>query len=95
MFLEMKVRLGQKALPVKKHRLAQKPLRVRRIPHIRRLRLVKQHPALRTRHMLKPKLVRRLLPDHRLNLIQRRKRLVRKSGDHSSRPPVSTKWLAA
>jgi hypothetical protein len=40
--------------------------------------------------MLKPKLVRRLLPDRKLNPIQRRKRLVRKNADSSSTPPLST-----
>jgi hypothetical protein len=39
--------------------------------------------------MLKPKLVRRLLPDRKLNPIQRRKRLVRKNADSSSTPPLS------
>jgi len=41
--------------------------------------------------MLKPKLVRRLLPDRKLKPIQRRKRLVRKNADSSSAPPVSTR----
>lgn len=88
--LEMKVRLDQKTLYIKKHRLAQRPRRVRRMHRIHRPRLVKQHPVLRTRHMLKPKLVRRLLPDRRLNPIQRRKRLARKNTDSSSTPPLST-----
>lgn len=88
--LEMKVRLGQKTLHIKKHRLAQRPRRVRRMPRIRRPRLVKYHPVPRTRHMLKPKLARRLLPDRKLNPIQRRKRRVRKNADRSSRPPFST-----
>jgi len=59
--------------------------------HIRRPLLVKQHPVPRTRHVLKPKLVRRLLPDRKLKLIQRRKRLVRKNADSSSARPVSTR----
>lgn len=89
--LGMKVRLGQKTLRIKKHRLGQRPLRVRRMHRIRKPPLVKQHPVPRTRHMLKPKLVRRLLPDRKLKPIQRRKRLVRKNADSSSAPPVSTR----
>jgi len=89
--LGMKVRPGQKTLRIKKHRLGQRPLRVRRMHHIRRPLLVKQHPVPRTRHVLKPKLVRRLLPDRKLKLIQRRKRLVRKNADSSSARPVSTR----
>ena len=89
--LGMKVRLGQKTLHIKKHRLAQRPLHVRRMHRIRSPRLVKQHhPVPRTRHMLKPKLVRRLLPDRKLKPIQRRKRLVRKNADSNRAPPVST-----
>lgn len=74
-----------------KVRLGQRPLRVRRMHRIRRPPLVKQRPVPRTRHMLKPKLVRRLLPDRKLKPIQRRKRLVRKNADSSSAPPVSTR----
>ncbi len=88
--LGMKVRLGQKTLRIKKHRLGQRPLRVRRMHRTRKPPLVKQHPVPRTRHMLKLKLVRRLLPDRKLKPIQRRKRLVRKNADSSSAPLIST-----
>ena len=87
--LGMKVRLGQKTLHIKKHRLAQRPLRVLRMHRIRRPPLVRQHPVPRARHMLKPKLARRPLPDRKLKPILRRKRLVRKNADSSSAPQVS------
>jgi hypothetical protein len=79
---------------------------------IRRPRLRKRHPARRTRLVqtqrldprlslvLKARLVRRLLPDRRLNPIprvppSRRNRLIRKNGHPSSEPTASTRRLVA
>ena len=86
--------------------------RIRRMHLIRRPCLRKQHPARRTRLVrtqrldprlslvLKARLVRRLLPDRRLNPIPRvppgrRNRLIPKNGHPSSEPTASTRRLVA